>query len=143
MEKMLRIVFVLSLVIGMSSGAVISTFAQQAEEAVAQETEEVVVQEEQVAVQEAEEAIEEIVGEIISIDSERSSIRVKYLINEEAQEYKTSNFSLNETSTIEKDDQVITLADLKEGNSVVIKYAMEEGWRRIVNSIIVENTVEE
>ena|SRR3989338_4988604 len=124
MEKLFRMVFALSLVIGMVGGTTPVIFAQQAEEAV---------------VPEIAEAIEEAKGEVVSIDTALLSIGVKSLTGDESQDSTTSNYYLSGTSEIKKDDQVINLADLKEGDSVVIQYTLGEGWKRVVKSIVVVN----
>ncbi|MBU4252941.1 MAG: hypothetical protein KJ647_08185 [Candidatus Omnitrophica bacterium] len=122
MKKGFLLLLAVSLFLGMTTVNVPASFAQEEEEAV---------------VQDAEKAT----GEIVSISSERLSMVVKYLVDEELQSYRTGTFYFSDTTEIKKGDDVMKFTDLKVGDTVTLSYS-KEGWKKVVASATVKSETE-
>lgn len=121
MKKGLLLVLAVSLFLGTAVVNVSTVSAQEA-----------------AAVPEAEEAT----GEIVSISSERLSMIVKYLVDEELQSYRTATFYFTDTTKILKDDIIVNFTDLKVGDTVTLNYTKEDGWKKMVTSAAVKTAAE-
>lgn len=86
-----------------------------------------------------EEAVNEVVsGEIISVDSEKSELVVRYLADEINEKFAEMTVKVNTLTAIESDYGVIGLAGLKVGNKVSIEYTTGESGENTAIYIWVE-----
>ncbi|MFH1422590.1 MAG: hypothetical protein ABIH42_07765 [Planctomycetota bacterium] len=124
MDKKLKLLLMVSLLIGMAMVTVPSLFAQEKEE---------------VSYQGAEAATDVATGEIVSISTQNLSMIVKYLVDEELQDYRTATFYFDDTARIEKGNEAIKFDDLKVGDTLTMRYTKQYGWKRVVTSATVES----
>lgn len=81
---------------------------------------------------------QELMGEIVSINSKKSAVVIKYLLDEETQTHKTTVFYLTNETGIEKDGEMAGVSDLKEEDIVTLQFVTNGEGKKITNFIVVE-----
>lgn len=84
---------------------------------------------------------EELTGEIVSLNTEKTSLTLKY--SEEGVEgnAKTSSFYFNESTVIKSADSPIGFSDLKVGDKITINFVREDGWKKVAKTVAVKTTM--
>lgn len=70
--------------------------------------------------------VEEVAGEIVSINTPRLSVVVKYLVAQELPEYQTVTGYFSDTTEIKKGDEGVKFADLKVGDKITLRYTTDD-----------------
>jgi predicted amino acid racemase len=76
-------------------------------------------------------------GSITAIDLEKAMITVESAPLAEGQEKQVTEFSLSDTTTIEKDAAAISQADLQVGDMVNIEYTVDSNGQNIAALVLV------
>lgn len=77
-------------------------------------------------------------GEIVSVDLVKSEVVVKQLQDAVTNTYTKTTFSIVPETKVTQGDAILKLSDLKAGNKVVVKYAIDVLGKQKVESIVVE-----
>lgn len=80
----------------------------------------------------------EISGEIASVDLENSTIAIKQLKDEESLTDKTVTIYVDNSTSIEKNYEVVAITEIKVGDRVTVEYATDETGKNIAGNIRVE-----
>lgn len=90
----------------------------------------------------SESEVEELTGEIVSISLESLSLVLRYIGDEELQILRTTSVYCNDTTEIKKGENTINFSDLKAGDNVAIRFAREDGWKKVAKTVIVKSETE-
>lgn len=82
-------------------------------------------------------------GRVIQVDLEAATVVVEHLVDEETWTFGTSLLKVSETTTILKNDGLITLAEVKENDRVAVTYSIDVDGNKIVESMQIETEFEE
>lgn len=139
--KCLRIILLALLAVGMMATYPLLVLAQEQQKEQVEEAEVGVPPETSVTAETTEPAetaeIRALAGEVASVDLENSLLVVKYLKDEAAQLYENATVYVDDSTVIEKNQEMITLGEVAPTDKVSVEYTTDSAGKNTATYIMV------
>jgi len=84
--------------------------------------------------------VQELVGKILQVDIENSTIELEYEIDEQTHQMQTETFYVTDATTIDVANTKSGLKDLKVGAHILLEYAQMPDGAKVVESVWVKES---